>query len=318
MTRVGVVGAGAIGGFLAAALARSGVGVGVVARGPHLQAIRRNGLRVVSDLGSFTARVDAADDLQLLGDFDTLLLTFKAHQWPGVLPQLRRFAGTPTRIVPLQNGVPFWYVRDPPLQSVDPGGTIGACFSDEQVVGAVVHVSGQIVEPGVIRQSGGLRYVIGAPCGGRNARVEEFAGVLRGAGLAPDVDPNLRATVWLKLVNNAGLNPVSVVRGMTIKPLLADASARAQVRELMSEALRVGQSMGVVTAVDLDARIEYAARLSDVKTSMLQDYERGRPLELDPILGAAIELAERYGVAVPNLRATYRRLQASTAIESLQ
>ena len=125
----------------------------------------------------------------------------------------------------------------------------------------------------------------------------------------PEVDPNVRATVWLKLVNNCGLNPVSVLRGMTIKPMLADPDARAQVHAMMNEALRVGQAMGVVAEVDVDERIAYAARLDDVKTSMLQDYERGRELELDPILGAVIELGERYGVDVPHSRDAYRRLR---------
>ncbi len=149
---------------------------------------------------------------------------------------------------------------------------------------------------------------------GGDARAESIVAPLRGAGLAAELDPNIRATVWLKLVNNAGLNSVSVLRRARIKPMLADPDARAQVRRLMTEALRVGQAMKVVSDVDVDARIEYAARLNDVKTSMLQDYERGRRLELEPIVGAIIELAERYGVAVPNLREAYAALrQAETA-----
>jgi 2-dehydropantoate 2-reductase len=151
--------------------------------------------------------------------------------------------------------------------------------------------------------------VLGAPGGGTNARVESLADAMRSAGLAPEVDADIRAIVWLKLVNNAGLNPVSALRRLTIKPMLADARARAEVRGLMEEALRVGQAMGVVAEVDIDARIAYAARLDDVKTSMLQDYERGRPLE-DPILEALIELAARHGVEVPLLRAAHQALHA--------
>ncbi len=292
---------------MAAALANSGVPVAVLARGAHLEAIRREGLRVRSDLGDFTARVEAASDLRDLGAFDVLLLTFKSHQWPALLTQLAAVPGLPA-IVTLQNGVPFWYVREPPLSSVDPDGAIGRLFADERVIGGVVHVSGHIAEPGVIAQSGGLRYVLGAPNGGTNPAVEGLAALFRRAGLAAEVDANVRATIWLKLVNNAGLNPVSVIRGMSIKPLLADPQARAHVRALMTEALAVGQAMGVVANVDVDARITYAARLADVKTSMLQDYERGRPLELDPIVGAAIELAARYDVPVPHLREAYAQL----------
>jgi len=312
VTRIAVVGAGAIGGFLAAALANSGLPVAVLARGAHLDAIGRDGLRVRGDLGEFSARVEASDDLRRLGAFDVLLLTFKAHQWPSLLTQLEAVPGSPT-IVTLQNGVPFWYVREPPLSSVDPGGRIGRVFGDDRVIGGVVHVSGHVLEPGVIVQSGGLRYVLGAPGGGTNANVERLAGLFARAQLAPEVDDDVRATIWLKLVNNAGLNPVSVIRRTSIKPMLADPKARTHVHALMSEVLAVGQAMGVVADVDVDARIAYAARLADVKTSMLQDYERGRALELDPILGAAIELADRYRIAVPYLRAAYAQLTHAMA-----
>jgi 2-dehydropantoate 2-reductase len=307
--RVAVVGGGAIGGFLAGALARSGVSVAVIARGEHLAAIRRHGLHIESDLGTFTAHVEAGDDLRMLGTFDVLLLTFKAHQWPSLLPQLLPFARTHATVVTLQNGVPFWYVREPVLHSVDPDGTIGRAFSDERVLGGVVHVSGTVVAPGIIAQSGGLRYVVGDPLGRPNARAGELVGMMQAAGLAAEADPDVRRTLWLKLVNNVGLNPVSALRRMTIRPMLADPQARAEVRTLMNEALRVGQSMGVVADVDVEARIEYAARLADVKTSMLQDLERGRDLELEPIVGAVIELAGRYGVDVPHVRESYAALR---------
>jgi 2-dehydropantoate 2-reductase len=195
------------------------------------------------------------------------------------------------------------------LRSVDPGGAIGGLFPDERVVGGVVHVSGEVPQPGVVRQSGGLRYVLGRTGDRDDSRAQSIVALLRGAGLAAELDPNLRATVWLKLVNNAGLNPVSVLRQSRIKAMLGDPDARAHVRRLMTEALSVGQAMKVVSDVDVDARIDYAARLDDVKTSMLQDYERGRPLELEPILGAIVELADRHGVLVPNLRAAYAALQ---------
>jgi len=305
--RVAVVGAGAIGGFLAAALAKAGVAVAAVARGEHLRAIRRHGIRVESDLGSFTTPIEAGDDLRQLGEFDLLLLTFKAHQWPAFLAQLEPYAGHAT-VVTMQNGLPFWYVRNPPLRSVDPLGSIGRLFPDETVIGSVVHVSGEVVQPGVIRQSGGLRYVFGVP-NGAGSRVDDLVTLFRRAGLAAERDDAIRATLWLKLVNNAGLNPVSVLARKTIKTMLEDPQSRARVHQMMSEAIRVGQVMGVVADVSVDQRIAYAARLSDVKTSMLQDYERGRPLELDPILGAVVELAERHRVDVPNLRGAYERLR---------
>ncbi|MGA8386216.1 MAG: 2-dehydropantoate 2-reductase [Candidatus Cybelea sp.] len=316
MKRIAVVGAGAIGGFLAAALARAGNPVAIVARGEHAAAIRRDGLSVESDLGTFSVPVTVSDDLRTLGAFDFLLLTFKAHQWPSLLEQLAPFAGTDMSMVTMQNGVPFWYVREPPLRSVDPRGTIGDLFPDTQVIGSVVHVSGEIVAPGRVRQSGGLRYVLGDPGGGCGDRTAELVKLFKCAGLAAEADPEIRQTVWLKLVNNVGLNAVSVLRNMTIKPMLEDAQAREEVRRLMAEALRVGQAMGVVGEVDVEARIAYAARLDNVKTSMLQDFERRRPLEIDPILGAVCELGERYGVATPEVQKAYAALQRLNATQA--
>jgi len=314
--RIAVVGAGAIGGFLAAALARAGVPVAVVARGEHLRAIRERGLHVESDLGRFDVRLEAADDLRALGRFDIVICTFKAHQWPVLLPQFTPVAQSGAAIVTLQNGVPFWYVRTAPLRSVDPGGEIGRLFPDERVLGGVVHVSGTLTAPGRVVQSGGLRYVIGHPSGRADRRVDELVATMRDAGLAAEPDASIRATLWLKVVNNVGLNAVSARRRMRIRPLLSDPHARAEVRALMSEALTVGQALGAVTSADVDARIEYAARLADVKTSMLQDLERGRELELEPILGAVVELADRHGVGVPHIRENYAALQSFSAKSS--
>ncbi|HEY5257166.1 MAG TPA: 2-dehydropantoate 2-reductase [Candidatus Baltobacteraceae bacterium] len=305
--RVAVVGAGAIGGFLAAALARGGNDVAVVARGAHLAAIQSNGLTVRGDLGSFSARVAADSDLSALGSFDAFLLTFKAHHWPSFIDMLAEHAGADATIVTLQNGVPFWFVRQPPLRSVDPQGRVGTLFPDSQVVGGAVHISARVSVPGVVVQSGGTRVVIGDPNGANGARAEALAAAMRDAGLEPHVDPDIRQTVWLKLANNVGLNPISALEGRTLRAILSDPRSRDDARELMLEVLAVGRSLGVVAEVDVDARLAYAARLADVKTSMLQDLELGRPLELDPMLGAVIELAERYGVEVPRVRDTYRR-----------
>src|ERR1700733_1655808 len=199
MTRIAIVGAGAIGGFLAAALAEEGLSVAVVARGAHLAAIRHDGLRVESDLGSWTTRLEASDDLRRLGDFDALILTFKAHHWPAFREQLEPFAASAASIVTMQNGLPFWYVREPPLASVDSGGAIGKLFGDDRVIGGVVHVSGSIAAPGHVRQSGGVRYVLGDPRGGSNPRVAALADAFRRARLAPEKHPNLRATGWVEV-----------------------------------------------------------------------------------------------------------------------
>jgi 2-dehydropantoate 2-reductase len=307
--RIAIVGAGAIGGFLAAALARSGTEVAVVARGAHLEAIRRDGLTVqVSDFGRFTVPLEAAADLRDLGAFDLTIATFKSHQWPELLPQLQEAAGAGTRLVTLQNGIPFWFARKPPLQSVDPGGRIGAMFPDERVIGGIVHVSGHIVGPGRIHQSGGTRYILGSLHPQSDALLDRLVQRMRVAGLEPEVTSDIRHFVWLKLVSNVGLNPVSVLRNMTIHEMLTDPAARDHVRSLMFEALEVGRALKVVRDIDVDARLAYAQRLSDVKTSMLQDVIAHRPIELDPIVGAVIELAGRLDVPVPRLREVYAQL----------
>jgi len=309
--RIVVLGAGGIGGFVAATLARAGYDVAVVARGPHLDAIRRRGLHVRSALGEFDARLPASDRLAELGTFDLALAAFKAHQWAPWVDQLAPAARAGLVVATLQNGVPFWFARTPPLQSVDPGGRIGALFPDAQTIGAVVHTSGRIAEPGTIEQTGSTRYLFGDPAGGAGDAVRALCRMFAGAGLGAEPDPDIRATVWLKLVNNAGLNPVSALRRMTVRAMLDDASARAEIRALMLEAIAVGRATGAIGAVDVDARMEKMRGVADVKTSMLQDREAGRELESGPILGALIELADRTGVPVPLARAAHATLGAS-------
>ena len=310
--RIAVVGAGAIGGFIAAALSRAGEDVAVVARGEHLKVIGEKGITLThSDFGPFTARLDASDDLRKLGKFDAVLLTFKAHQWPALLPQLSSLTQSDATIVTLQNGVPFWFARTPPLESVDPGGEIGSMFADDRIVGGVVHVSGHIVAPGKIHQSGGLRYVLGAPNGGSNGRVEALGSQLAWANLSPQIDEDICQTLWLKLVNNVGLNPVSTLHNLTIRPMLEKASTRSEVKTLMEEALAVGRALGVVRDADMEQRLDYASRLGDVRTSMLQDKLAGRAMEIEPILGATIELGERVHVPTPAIRDVYERLRVT-------
>ncbi|MEO9169619.1 MAG: 2-dehydropantoate 2-reductase [Candidatus Baltobacteraceae bacterium] len=314
--RVAVVGAGAIGGFVAAALARAGAEVGVVARGAHLDAIAKHGIEIVdSDLGPFNARVTAVDDVRKLGAIDVALLTFKAHQWPLLLPQLRGLARSRTPIVPLQNGVPFWFARTPPLQTVDPGARVGATFPNAFVLGAVVHVSGHVARPGVIHQSGGLRYWLGELDGSNSPRLDGLIAQFQAAGLDAGFDANIRETMWLKLVNNSGLNPVSALSGLTIGRMLENPSTLSEVRALMFEAIAVGQALGAIIDANVDERIARASRLTDVKTSMLQDLEANRPLELDPILGALVELGDRKRVPVPHLRTAYEALCARSGME---
>ncbi|HEY8296968.1 MAG TPA: 2-dehydropantoate 2-reductase [Candidatus Baltobacteraceae bacterium] len=303
--RVAVVGAGAIGGFIAGALARAGVDVAVVARGAHLEAIKRNGLRVRGELGDFTVDVPASSDLRELGSFDFILVTLKAHQWDAVLPQFEPFLHTEATIVPMQNGIPFWYFPDRSLHSVDPGGRLRHMFSDDRVLGAVVHASGNIPEPGVVAQMGGKLYPIGEIDGRCSDRVERFSALLIAAGLEAPIEPAIRRALWRKLLGNVSLNPVSALTRSSVAAMIDDPQTRALLRALMEETIAVASAVGCDPQIDAEERIGFASRLGNVKTSMLQDLEAGRTLELDPIVGAVVELAREYGVAATHIETVY-------------
>jgi 2-dehydropantoate 2-reductase len=313
--RLAVFGAGAIGGFIAGALARSGVDVCVVARGAHLEAIRARGLRISSQLGNFTVDVPASDDLREFGDLQYVLVAFKSQQWGGVLPQFERAIREGSVFVTLQNGLPFWYSREEALQSVDPGGRILRIFPYEQIIGGVVHASGHIAEPGHVRQSGGMLYPLGELDGSTTPRITALAQAFTHAGLNASVEPVIRRNIWKKLVNNLALNPVSALTRATVQRMLGDPPVRALMRAIIVEGLSIARASGVDPQADADERLKWIERVADVKTSMLQDLEAGRPLELEPIAGAALELARRYDLAVPHVETVYgltKLLEAST------
>lgn len=303
--RIAVFGAGAIGGFIAAALARSGADVCVVARGEHLQAIEREALHVISDLGEFTVRVPAASDLREFGEVDYVLITFKSHQWSGVLPQFEKALAGHAVFVTLQNGLPFWYERDRALESVDPGGRILRTLPYDRIIGGVVHASGHIPAPGSIHQSGGMLYPLGELDGSTTPRITALSDAFLRAGMHAPIEPDIRRNIWRKLVNNTALNPVSALTRATVQSMLRDMRVRPLLRAVIEEALAVARATGVEPGVDAEERLHWAEHIADVKTSMLQDVEAGKPLELEPIVGAVVELAQRHGVAAPHTETLY-------------
>jgi 2-dehydropantoate 2-reductase len=303
--RVAVFGAGAIGGFIAAALARSGVEVFAIARGAHLEAIQRNGLRVKSDIGEFTINLPVAADLREFDDLDYVLVTFKSHQWNGVLPQFENAIKGRTAFVTLQNGLPFWYDRDRALESVDPGGRILHTLPYDRIIGGVVHASGHMVEPGYIHQSGGMLYPLGELDGSKTPRITALCEAFLNAGMHAPIEADIRRFIWRKLVNNTALNPVSALTRATVRKMLHDEGIRAVLHAIIEEALNVAHASGVDPGVDANERLQWAEHIADVKTSMLQDVEAGKPLELEPIVGAVVELSRRYGVPVPHTETVY-------------
>jgi 2-dehydropantoate 2-reductase len=250
-------------------------------------------------------QLQAASDLRELGDADYVLLTFKSHQWNGVLPQFERAIAGRAVFVTLQNGLPFWYSRDRALESVDPGGKILHAIPYDRIIGGVVHASGHIAAPGVINQSGGMLYPLGELDGSVTPRIQALSRAFAAAGMNAPIEPDIRRNIWRKLVNNTALNPVSALTRATVHAMLNDPSTREVLRAIINEALAVARASGVEPEADADERLKWAEHIANVKTSMLQDVEAGKPLELEPIAGATVELARRYGVAVPHIETAY-------------
>ncbi len=310
--KVGIVGAGAIGGFLGARLARAGVDVTLIARGPHLKAMRESGLRVIDSGGEWTVRIDATDDFAAMRDAGAVFVTLKAHSLPPVAERLAAGIGPDTVVVSAQNGIPWWYfqrhggeLEGIHLESVDPGGAVANAIDPRRVIGCIVYTATSLVSPGVVRHVEGERFSLGELDGSQSARILELSHLLGSAGLKAPVQQRIRAELWLKLLGNAVFNPLSALThaslgDMAQSPLVADV-----VRSAMGEADAVARRLGIEIPVSIDQRIKGAARVGDHKTSMLQDLEAGRPMEIDALTGSVVELGDRLGVPVPHLRTLY-------------
>jgi 2-dehydropantoate 2-reductase len=303
--RVAIVGAGAIGGLLGAHLQRSGQDVVLVARGAHLEAMRERGVSVRGMGGAFTAHPECSDDMRAVAGAEVVFITLKAHSISAVAEKLGAALDQGASVVSANNGIPWWYFRDRTLESVDPGGVIARSIPYDQVVGCVVYPAATIVAPGVIEHAEGDRFSIGEPDGAKTERVQRIAEVLTRAGFKAPVQSRLRSEIWLKVIGNATLNPVSALTHATLAGMLSTDDGRVLIRTLMEEVAAVARSIDVELPLSIEKRMQGAAAVGEHKTSMLQDFESGKPLELDALLGAVIEIAGWHGVAVPSLRALY-------------
>ena len=309
--RIVVAGAGAIGGYIGARLCRAGADVALLARGPHLEAMRDHGLAVQSPDGNFTVRPIATDDIAALGAADVVLLGVKAPSLPALAPQLRALFTPDTVVVSLQNGLPWWYfepggtVAERPLERIDPGGAIGRAIDARRVIGAIAYFSAELAAPGVIRHIEGHRITLGEPDGTRSDRARRIAEVLIAAGFRCPVTTRIRHEIWVKLVGNVAFNPISALTGGTLEELARDGETARLVRTVMMEAQAVAGALGITLPVSIDQRLAGAQHVGAHKTSMLQDYEAGRPMELDAVVGAVVELGDRLAVPVPATQAVY-------------
>lgn len=306
MTSICVFGAGAIGGLMAAKLEMAGTPVTVVARGPHYEAMRAKGLVLRSEGTETVAKPKVATDPREIGPQDYLVLTLKAHSLIPALAQIKPLIGPDTTIVTAINGIPWWYTyklggefEGRRIDSVDPGGALSAAFPPAQVLGSIVYPAAEIAEPGVIEHTYGDRFTLGEPDGSRSERAARLSELLIKAGLKAPVRPRIRDELWVKLWGNMAFNPVSALTGATLDKVISDPGTHAVCRAAMVEGQAVAEKLGVKFALTVDKRIAGGAEVGAHKTSMLQDLEKGRPLEIEALLGAVVEMSEWVGVDMP-------------------
>ncbi len=310
--KLAVLGAGAIGAYVGAALARGGSDVTLIARGAHLRAMQENGVQVLSPRGDFRVHSPATDEIEAVAGADAVFIGLKAYSLPELAPRLAAALGPGTAVIAAQNGIPWWYfqshpgpLRDTVLESVDPGGVISGSIEPERVVGCVVYCSSEIVTPGVIRHIEGTRFAIGEPDGTPSERCRRISEAFVAGGLKCPVEERLRDQIWLKLVGNAAFNPVTALTGATLGELGARPEMVELLRAVFEECAAVAAKLGIEFPVSLERRLQAGIAVGDHRTSMLQDLEAGKPLEIDCLTGAVIELAERLGVPVPHTRAIH-------------
>jgi 2-dehydropantoate 2-reductase len=310
--RFAVVGAGAVGAYVGAALARGGSKVTLIARGAHLAAMRERGVRLLSPRGDFTSHPQATDDLDAVGDADVVFVALKAYSLPELAPRLAAALKPGAATIWAQNGILWWYFQSHPgplagtvLEAVDPGGTIARSIPSESAVGTVVYCSAEIVEPGVIRHIEGTRFPLGEPDGSVSERCSRISEAFTAGGLKAPVEERLRDQIWLKLVGNASFNPVSALTRATLGELGGLPEMVALLRAMFAECAAVAGTLGIAFPVSLERRLEAGFAVGDHKTSMLQDLEAGKPLELDCMTGSIVELARMLDVPVPHTEAVY-------------
>ena len=304
--KICIYGAGAIGAYLGAELAAAGADVSFVARGPHLAAMQENGLRLHIGEQQKTVAVRCTDDPSALGPQDYVILTLKAHSVGPIVDQIQPLLGPDTAIVTAQNGILWWYFHaiggtweNHHLDSVDPGGKIWSALGPERAIGCVVYPSCEIIAPGVVKHLDGNRFMLGEPDGSKSERVKALGRLLTEAGLKAPIRKKIRDDIWFKLLGNATFNPVSVLTHATLEQMGQDPEVRGVIHRMMSEAATVAERLGVKFAMSIDKRIDGGAAVGAHKTSMLQDLEAGRPLELDSLVAAVAEMGQLVDVPTP-------------------
>ncbi len=310
--RIAIVGAGAIGAWLGVRLANVGCDVSVLARERTLAAIRQKGLRLVMGGATQTTMVKASDRAADLGVQDLVVIALKGQALPALAPTISALVGPATTILPAMNGVPWWFFHGMPgamldasLESVDPGSVVTRALPPSQVLGCVVHASCATAEPGCALHKSGNGLIVGEPVGGTSARLDAVVGALRKADFDVTASPRIQRDIWYKLWGNMTLNPISAITGATTDRMLDDSLVNAFILRVMAEASELGARIGCSITESGEERMQMTRKLGSFKTSMLQDAEAGRGLEMEALLGAPREIARKLNVATPNMDALH-------------
>jgi 2-dehydropantoate 2-reductase len=320
--KVCVVGAGSIGASIGAKLAAAGEPVCLIARGEHLAAIRRDGLQLDDRVGprSGTYRLPASSDPSDFGAQDLIVIALKAHAVASMLPRLAPLLHSGTVVLPALNGLPWWYFHraggpfeGTRLRSLDPDGTMDAALDAARIVGCVVHLAAEVVQPGRVQHTAGRRLIVGEPDGSDSERLRRIASALQAAGFDCEVSNRIRRDIWTKLIGNMSFNPVATLTGYRMDQICADSELLDVIRAGLGEGMEVAGRLGITIGITVEQRIDIARLLGPARISMLQDLEQHRPLELAAIVGAVIELAELTGVSVPATRTLHALVRARAA-----
>ena len=321
--KICIFGAGAIGGYMGAKLAQAGAEVSLVARGPHLAAIKDKGLTLAeADRDPVNVKINASENPADLGPQDYVIVTLKAHSVPAVVPKMQPLIGRNTTIVSGVNGVPWWYfhkigtdLEGTRLESVDPDNTQWDGFGPDRVLGCVVYPAAEVSKPGTIKHIEGNRFSLGEPDGSKSKRAVALSQALSAAGLKAPVRPRLRDEIWIKLWGNLSFNPISALTQAPLDVLCTDSGTRAVAKGMMLEAQEIAEKLGVKFPIDVERRIDGGAAVGSHRTSMLQDLDAGRPMEIDALIGSVQELGHLTKTPTPTIDTVLAliRLRARTA-----
>lgn len=310
--RICVVGAGAIGGLVASGFARAGHQVSLVARGAHLEALREKGLALLSGEKREVFAVRVSDDPADLGAQDVVFICLKTHSIAAMLPRTKTLLLPDTVVVPAINGLPWWYfyreggrLDGQALACLDPGGSMFRALDPARILGCVVHAAAEVPAPGTVRHTAGRSFLIGEPDRSKSARAERLVAAMNAAGFEAKHAQDIRVEIWTKLIGNVSYNPVAALALAEMNDIHGNEALLDLIRGMMEEAMRVAEAYGVRIPITLDERIAVAKRLAGARISMHQDVEKRRPLEIDAIVGAVVELARKAAIATPMIDAVW-------------